>query len=150
MSGNHVVQRDPNCVFCRLVSAEIPAAVVFESETVIAFLDIGPLADGHLLVVPREHFAKLSDMPGVRCAQIAETIPRMGRALLQVTAAEGFNLLCNEGSAAGQVVDHVHFHLIPRKKGDGLGYRWNAGKYAPGRDSELAISFQEALAAHAP
>ena len=144
------MQRDPNCVFCKVVSAENPASVVYESEAVIAFLDIGPLADGHLLVVPREHFTKLTDMPGVRCAQIAEAIPHLGRALLHVTAAEGFNLLCNEGAAAGQAVGHVHFHLIPRRSNDGLGYRWNAGKYAPGRDAELAIAFQKALAMHAP
>ena len=142
------MQRDSNCMFCKVVSAEIPASVVYESETVIAFLDIGPLADGHLLVVPREHFSKLTDMPGVRCAQIAETIPQLGRALLQVTAAEGFNLLCNEGSVAGQTVEHVHFHLIPRRGGDGLGYRWNPGKYGPGRDVELAIAFQKTIAMH--
>jgi len=141
--------RDPDCVFCKIVSAEIPATVVYESHAIIAFLDVGPLADGHLLVIPKEHFAGLTDLPGVKCAQVAEAIPYLGRALLRVTGAQGFNLLCNQGQAAGQVVEHVHFHLIPRCSADGLGYRWNVGKYAPGRDAELAAAYQKALAEHA-
>ncbi|MEK7711019.1 MAG: HIT family protein [Planctomycetota bacterium] len=146
----NAMRRDPNCIFCKILSAEIPASVVYENQAVIAFMDNGPLADGHLLVVPKDHFARLTNLPGVKFAQVAEAIPYLGRALLRVTGAEGFNLLCNEGQAAGQAVGHVHFHLIPRRSGDGLGYRWNAGKYPPGRDAELAAAYQKALAEHAP
>lgn len=144
------MRRDPNCLFCKIVSAEISASVVYENEAITSFLDIGPLAYGHLLVIPKDHFARLTDLPGVKFAQVTEAIPYLGRALLRVTGAEGFNLLCNEGQAAGQAVGHVHFHLIPRRSGDGLGYRWNAGKYPPGRDAELAAAYQKALAEHAP
>ncbi len=140
------MHRDPACVFCKLVCADIPASVVYEDEAVIAFLDIGPLAEGHLLVVPKEHHPRLIDLPGVQFARVAECIPVLGRALVRVTNSSGLNLLCNDGEAAGQVVRHVHIHLIPRRSNDGLGYRWNAGKYAPGRDLELAKALQQAIA----
>ena len=140
--------RDPNCVFCKIVSADLPANVIYEDDSVIAFLDVAPLADGHLLLVPREHYAKLSDVPPQACANIGSTLPVLGRVLKEVTKCEGFNTLANEGRAAGQLVDHVHFHLIPRKANDGLGYRWNAGTYPAGRINELAAAFQKALARH--
>ena len=139
---------DPNCVFCKIVAAEIPAAVVYQDETVLAFLDVGPLAEGHLLVIPHEHVQRLTDLPPERCAQLASAFPRLGGALLKVTGCAGFNILANQGAVAGQVVPHLHFHMIPRKEGDQLGYRWNAGKYAPGRADALAASLQDALARH--
>lgn len=137
--------RDPQCIFCRVVSAEIPSAVVFEDGSVLAFLDTGPLADGHLLVVPREHAALLTDLSADAAARLGSVLPRLGRALLQVTGAAGFNVLLNNGSVAGQVVNHVHVHLIPRRESDGLGYRWNAGKYTAGRADQLAVDMQDAL-----
>ncbi|MBI4716352.1 MAG: HIT domain-containing protein, partial [Planctomycetes bacterium] len=91
--------RDPQCVFCRIVAVEIPAAVVLENESLLAFLDVGPLAEGHLLVVPREHFATLVEMPPTTCAHVLSVLPMLGRALLRVTGAEGFNVLINNGSA---------------------------------------------------
>jgi histidine triad (HIT) family protein len=140
------MSRDNACVFCRIVAAEIPSAVVYEDDAVLAFLDIGPLAEGHLLVIPRDHYRDLSDMPPDSCAKLAEAIPTLARALLRVTKADGFNVLCNQGRAAGQLVAHVHFHLIPRREGDGLGYRWNAGKYPAGRSEHVAAEYQRALA----
>ena len=137
---------DPDCIFCKIVAADIPAAVVYESEALLAFLDVGPLAEGHLLVIPREHCGQLTDLPAGVCTEIGPALRRLGRALMEVTGAEGFNVLQNNGEVAGQVVPHVHVHLIPRRSGDGLGYRWNAGKYTAGRAEELAAQYQEALA----
>ena len=136
---------DPNCIFCKIIAAEVPAAVVYEDDSIVAFLDIGPLADGHLLVIPREHYTRLTDVPLESCAQIASVLPLLGRAALEVTKAEGFNVLLNQGAVAGQAVPHIHFHIIPRKKDDQLGYRWNAGKYAEGRAAQLATAYQVAL-----
>jgi histidine triad (HIT) family protein len=139
--------RDPNCVFCKIVAGEIPAAVVYEDEAVFAFLDVGPLAEGHLLVIPRDHYARLAeDLPADQCALIVSKLPMLGRALREATGADGFNLLCNQGAVAGQEVPHVHFHLIPRKPGDGLGYRWNAGAYPEGRAQEVLAAYKGALA----
>ena len=137
--------RDPDCIFCKVVAGEIPAGIVFENESAVAFLDIGPLAEGHLLVVPREHYTHVVDMPPAECGRLLATVPTLGRALLDVTGAQGFNVLLNNGRIAGQVVPHVHCHLIPRKPADDLGYRWNAGKYTSGRDGALAAAFQKAL-----
>lgn len=142
------MSRDPNCVFCKIVAVQIPAAVVYEDEDVLAFLDVGPLAEGHLLVIPRDHYANLTDLSPGKCSKLAATFPFLGRALLAVTRAAGFNILVNQGTVAGQVVPHVHFHMIPRGDADQLGYRWNAGKYAPGRAAELAAKIQAALLCH--
>ena len=137
--------RDPDCIFCKIVSVEVPAAVVLEDDLVLAFLDIGPLAEGHLLVIPRRHAATLVDLPATDAARLGSVLPALGRALLEVTGASGFNVLINNGAVSGQIVNHVHAHLIPRQEGDQLGYRWNAGKYPAGRAQELALALQKAL-----
>jgi histidine triad (HIT) family protein len=142
------VSRDPSCIFCKIVAVQVPAAVVYEDEDVLAFLDVGPLAEGHLLVIPRDHHDRLTDLTPEKCSKLAAVLPTLGRALLAVSGAPGFNVLVNQGSVAGQVVPLVHFHLIPRNAGDQLGYRWNAGKYAPGRAVELAAAIQAALSHH--
>lgn len=136
---------DPDCIFCKIVAKQIPAAVVFEDESLIAILDVNPLAEGHLLVIPREHYEQIVDMPEETWAHVAASIPQLGRAVLSVSGAEGFNLLQNNGRVAGQAVNHVHFHLIPRRADDGLGYRWNAGSYSPGRDAEFVEAYKAAL-----
>lgn len=138
--------RDPNCVFCRVVSGEIPASVVHQDRSIIAFLDINPLADGHVLIVPREHYVGLTDMHAETCSAFLACVPTLGRALLDVTGAKGFNVLINQGEVAGQVVQHVHVHLIPRKSGDGLGYRWMTGDYDEGVGAKLVTAYQAALA----
>ena len=137
--------QDPRCVFCKIVTGKLPAWTVWKSDAALAFLDIGPLAAGHLLLIPRDHYVGLTDLPADTCAQIASAIPRLGKALMEVTGAAGLNLLCNHGEIAGQVVPHVHFHLIPRRSGDGLGYRWLAGKYEKGRVEQLAADYVKAL-----
>jgi histidine triad (HIT) family protein len=136
---------DPNCIFCRIAAGEIPAALVHETEQVVAFLDIAPLAEGHLLLIPRAHFARLEEVPGEVAAALASELPRLGRAVRQVTGAQGYNLLVNDGKVAGQEVEHVHFHLIPRAPGDGLGYRWIPGSYRDDRARELQSAYREAL-----
>jgi len=140
--------REPNCIFCKVVAAQIPAHVVHEDPSTMAFLDIGPLAKGHLLLIPREHHVSLSDLPAQLAADLGFKLPALGRALMKVTKSSAFNVLCNQGSVAGQSVMHVHFHLIPRCEGDHLGYRWNAGSYASGEAAELAAAYQRAIAAH--
>lgn len=137
--------RDPDCIFCKIVTVEVPASVVYETDSVVAFLDINPLSDGHLLVIPREHYTRVTDLPPDDCTRLFAPVPRLARALLEVTGAEGINVLLNSGTVAGQVVPHVHCHLIPRKSDDGLGYRWNAGEYPPGRNAELAAALQKTL-----
>jgi histidine triad (HIT) family protein len=137
---------DPNCVFCKIAAGEIPVRVVYQDQAILAFLDIAPLAEGHLLVIPLAHYPNLSEMPPEAAAALAAHLPRLGGVLRDVTQAAGFNLLANEGAVAGQEINHVHFHLIPRKADDGLGYRWKPGEYAEGRADELLNSLRQALA----
>jgi len=139
------MHREPDCVFCKIIAGDIPCDIVFQSRDTLAFLDIGPLAEGHILLVPQEHFETIIDLSPGMAAELAKTMRWLGKALLTVTGASGFNVLQNNGAVAGQVVNHVHFHLIPRFEGDGLGYRWNAGTYPKGRSAELAAAYQEAL-----
>ena len=140
------MSREADCIFCKIIAVEVPSMVVYEDDSVLAFLDIGPLSEGHLLVIPRDHHSKLSDLPASQCAQLGSVLPALSRGLLEVTGAEGFNLLVNEGRTAGQLVSHVHFHLIPRWGNDQLGFRWNAGTYEPGRIESLAAAYQDVLA----
>lgn len=137
--------RKEDCIFCKIVAHEIPAFILLESESGLAFLDVNPLSDGHLLLVPRDHYERLSEVPPPIAGELAEAIPRLGSALLAATKAEGYNVLLNEGAVAGQVVPHVHFHLIPRKSGDGLGYRWEAGAYETGRAEQIAAAYKKAM-----
>jgi histidine triad (HIT) family protein len=119
---------DSNCIFCKIVQGQIPCHKLYEDEQVLAFLDIGPLSRGHCLVIPRTHAVTLDQLSDELAMACAKVLPRLSRALVKATGAPGWNVLQNNGQLAGQAVDHVHFHLIPRQENDGLGYRWPAGK----------------------
>jgi histidine triad (HIT) family protein len=136
-----------SCIFCRIATGEIPAKLVLQTDAVVAFLDVAPLADGHVLVIPRQHYARLEQMPPEAVSEVTRLLPDLGRALVQVTGAEGYNILQNNGIVSGQSVDHVHFHLIPRRSGDGLGYRWLAKQYPPGRAEDLQERLRQTLSA---
>lgn len=134
-----------DCVFCKIVSGDIPALAILDTEHAYAFLDIAPLAEGHALLIPKDHIESLEQMPPEGLARLMRELPRLARAVASATAAEGYNVLQNNGRVAGQVVNHVHFHIIPRRSGDGLGYRWNAGVYPEGRAETLQARIREAL-----
>lgn len=126
-----------DCIFCKIVAGQIPALKIYENDHVLSFMDIGPLADGHLLVIPKKHYSQLDQMPAEEVGQVAKALPILANAVVSATGAEGYNILQNNGRVAGQLVDHVHFHIIPRVAEDGLGYRWNAKKYPAGKDKEI-------------
>lgn len=138
---------DPNCIFCKIVRGEVPSLNVWETEEALAFLDIGPLAEGHLLVIPKPHYANLGDIPGSALSRMLELLPKLAGAVRKVTGATGHNILQNDGRVAGQVVDHVHFHIIPRREGDGLGYRWLAGQYKDDRGRTIQEDLLQTLKA---
>lgn len=114
-----------DCIFCKIVSGDIPARKVLETEDSLAFLDVAPLAPGHCLLVPKRHYESFDEMPADAAGSILRQLPWLGRAVMRATDAEGFNVLLNRGRVAGQEVPHVHVHVIPRRANDGLGYRWN-------------------------
>lgn len=140
-------RHDSNCIFCRIVSGEIPAAKLYEDEHCLAFMDINPLAEGHTLLIPKEHFVTIDEMPPHTTAAVTRVLPHLARAVRSAVQADGLNVLQNNGLCSGQVVMHVHFHLIPRVPGDSLGYRWPAGKYPEGRLEQVCSMVTSALKA---
>ena len=119
---------DPNCIFCKIVARQIPAHQVYEDAQTLAFLDIGPLAHGHTLVIPKAHHAVLDQLPDPLAGTCMQVVVKLSRAVMTATGATAWNVLQNNGQTAQQSVDHVHFHIIPRATGDTIGYRWNAGR----------------------
>jgi histidine triad (HIT) family protein len=134
-----------DCIFCRMAGGLIPAVKVYENEAVLAFLDIGPVSDGHTLVIPKEHFEKLHDCPAHVLGRICSVLGKIGIAAASAMGADGYNVLCNNGRAAGQLVEHVHFHVIPRKGGDAVFNRWPSYKYPAGRMEEIAAQIRKKL-----
>ncbi len=113
MSGN-------DCIFCKIVRGEIPCHEVMNTETVLAFLDIAPVRPGHVLVIPKAHHPTLFDLPPDLSRDLLSGLQAVGKAVMAATDAEGMNVGMNVEKAAGQLVFHAHFHIIPRVSGDGL------------------------------
>ena len=126
------------CIFCKMVLGEIPFVKIFEDDNVLAFLDIGPVSDGHTLVIPKQHYDKLQDCPPELLSRICTHLGRIAGAVTKAMNSEGYNVLCNNGRAAGQVVRHLHFHIIPRNTGDGVFNRWPSYQYEEGKIQTIA------------
>ena len=108
-----------NCLFCKIVRGEIPCERIYEDEHTFAFLDIKPLNEGHTLVVPKEHHTDMIDTPKEVFLRVMETVHYLTPVIKEVTGADAINLGNNNGAAAGQVIFHLHAHIIPRHKDDG-------------------------------
>jgi len=131
-----------DCIFCKIVAGDIPSHRVYEDEHVYAFLDIGPLSEGHTLIIPRRHAVTLDELSDDAAAACGLAAKRVGAAVAAATGCAGWNVLQNNGEVAGQVVMHVHFHVIPRAEGDGLGYRWHPKEL----DEDEAAELRDAIA----
>ncbi|MFC6768034.1 HIT family protein [Natrinema soli] len=108
-------------IFSQIVEGEIPARVVYEDETTMAFLDANPLAPGHTLVIPKDEYERLNDVPEDVAADLYATIHRMVPAVEESVDADATTVAFNNGEEAGQEVPHVHCHIVPRFEGDGGG-----------------------------
>lgn len=116
------------CLFCKIVNGEIPSHKVYEDENSFAFLDIESLSEGHTLIIPKNHHVLLSDMTEDDLGKLFACVKKVLGMVSRATNASGFSILQRNGKAAGQVIDHVHVHIIPRHEGDGLGFTWNTKK----------------------
>ena len=134
-------------IFGRILDGEIPCHRLYEDEHVLAFLDVGPLSRGHTLVIPKERKAHLHELSDEAAAAIGRVLPRLARAVMRATGTTAYNVLQNNGAQAHQAVMHVHFHIIPRVGGDGLGVGWNASSLAAEDAAELVAGITSALAA---
>lgn len=109
-----------NCLFCKIAAGDIPAVVVYESEEVIAFMDIMPSREGHTLIVPKQHSESLLDASPDTIAAVAKASVPIANAVKQAVAADGIRVVQFNGAAAGQTVFHYHMHIIPVLEGDGF------------------------------
>jgi histidine triad (HIT) family protein len=133
------------CVFCRIVAGEIPAARVYEDSRILAFMDTSPVTPGHTLVIPKAHASEVSGLSREDLAALGEALGRISPAVMKAAGAEGYNILNNRGAVAGQAVEHVHFHVIPRGAGDGRGYRWLTLSYREGELEARADAVEREL-----
>ncbi len=133
-----------DCLFCKIINKEIPSYIVYESKEVVAFLDISPINKGHTLVMPNNHYETFLDIPKNELEILFSKIQEVTKAVIKATNADGSNLLLNNKRAAGQVVDHVHFHVIPRFENDGLKH-WSHGNYNEGEDKKIATKIKSFL-----
>ena len=115
---------DASCVFCKIRDGQIPSTRVLEDERTLAFMDINPLTEGHCLVIPKAHAATVFDVPTGDLQAVVATVQRVARALRTALSPDGMNIVQANGAAAFQSVPHLHFHLIPRRTGDGKGFDW--------------------------
>jgi histidine triad (HIT) family protein len=135
------------CIFCKIIAGEIPAAKIYEDELVLAFLDIGPINFGHTLVIPKEHHESSATIPEETAGRMFRVGSRIGIALKRKFEYEAFNLHLADGTAAGQVVMHAHLHVVPRGVEDGFRWNWRQLSYKEGEIKEFAEELSARVAA---
>ncbi len=130
---------EQSCIFCRIAEGDIPCSKIYEDDIVLAFLDIAPVHPGHALLIPKIHFANLLEFPSELAPAIISALKKVGAAVMDATGASAFNVMQNNGFAAGQTVFHIHWHIIPRFDGDGL-VMWPQGNYVTPSDMQEMAS----------
>jgi len=111
-----------DCVFCKIARKEIKVEVVYENDNFLAFPDAHPICKGHTLIIPKKHFSNLLDLPEILGSELLDAIKKVAEIRLK-SGAGGFNIIVNNGSAAGQAVMHSHLHLVPRKRGEQVKFK---------------------------
>ncbi|MBO5751700.1 MAG: HIT family protein [Kiritimatiellae bacterium] len=109
-----------DCIFCAIAAGKIPSFKVYEDDQVLAYLDINPFSKGHTLVIPKVHSAGLLDTSDEILSMLVQRVKKVAAHLKSKLGCDGFNILQNNGEAAGQTVGHIHFHIVPRWAGDPL------------------------------
>lgn len=127
-----------DCIFCMIANEKIPSSTVYEDENFRAILDISPASEGHTLILPKEHFADLSEIDEETLKKAAVLAKKTAAALKNALGCDGINIVQNNGAAAGQTVSHFHIHLIPRFEGDGSMVSWKQTESEPEKQKTLA------------
>ena len=117
-----------NCIFCKIISGEIPSTTVYEDDDVKAILDVNPAARGHVIVLPKKHAADVFSLPDEDLSKAICVAKKIAVALKEAYKCDGVNILQNNGEAAGQTVFHLHIHVIPRFEGDTISVKWKQGE----------------------
>ena len=127
-----------NCIFCKIAAGEIPSTTIYEDEDFRVILDIEPASKGHALILPKEHYANLYELDDALAAKALVVAKKVITQMTEVLGCDGYNVLQNNGTAAGQTVFHFHMHLIPRYKEDDVKIGWKLGKLTDEVRQEIA------------
>ncbi|MCR5209612.1 MAG: HIT family protein [Lachnospiraceae bacterium] len=120
--------KDDNCIFCKIANGEIPSKTIFEDDEFRVILDLGPATRGHALILPKEHYSNIFELPEETAGKAMKLAKKLGEQMVNNLHADGLNLVQNNGETAGQTVKHFHLHLIPRYKDDGQNILWKPGE----------------------
>lgn len=116
-----------NCIFCKIANGEIPSATLYEDEKFRVILDLSPASKGHALILPKEHYADIYEIPDELASDAYKLAKKMAKKMTDALGCDGFNVVQNNKEAAGQTVFHFHMHLIPRYEDDQVGLTWKPG-----------------------
>ncbi len=133
-----------NCIFCDIVGKKIEAEILFENDNIVSFLDIRPVNFGHALVIPKNHYKNFLSVPVNELYELIEVTQHLSKYIKDVLNADGFNIIVNNGAAAGQTVYHFHFHIIPRFEKD-FNFKPNFKLYSFGKMKEYADIIRDAI-----
>lgn len=136
---------DESCVFCKIANGQIPSATVYEDEDFRVILDLGPASKGHALILPKSHFKDVCELDEKIAAKILPLGGKIGAAMKKSLGCVGFNLVQNNGEAAGQTVFHFHMHIIPRYEGGPSMVSWTPGQASPEELAETAERIKNSL-----
>lgn len=135
--------RDDNCIFCKIAAGEIPSATLYEDDDFRVILDIEPASKGHALILPKEHYANLYELDDELAAKAMVLAKKMITKLTDILGCDGYNVVQNNGTVAGQTVFHFHMHLIPRYQGDGVKLGWKQGTLTDEVKEEILTKIRE-------
>lgn len=136
---------DSNCIFCKLASGEYPSSTIYEDDLFRVILDISPAAKGHALLIPKRHIENIFELDGEESELALCVVREVASAIKKTLNCDGINVLQNNGSAAGQSVFHLHFHIIPRFENDDVQVPWKAISYEEGEANQLADKIKTIL-----
>ena len=138
---------EDNCIFCKIARGVIPSTTVYEDEDFRVILDLGPASKGHSLILPKKHFANVCELDAETAAKVLPLGAKIGAAMKKGLGCAGFNLVQNNGEAAGQTVMHFHMHVIPRHAGDDVQVTWKQGETESESLKALADAIKNAIKA---
>jgi len=133
------------CIFCKIVKGEIPCYKVYEDPKFVAFLDINPINKGHTLIIPKKHFETILDIEKEQFGEIMKLTKKLSEAIIKAIKADGFEICINNKKAAGQLVPHLHVHIMPRFKNDGLKFDWPTKKFSQVEMQNIANKIKNSL-----
>ena len=132
-----------NCIFCKIAAGQIPSATIYEDADFRVILDIEPASKGHALILPKEHYANLYEMPDELAAKVLVVAKQIITKMTDILGCDGYNVLQNNGEEAGQTVFHFHMHLIPRYKEDDVTITWKHGSVSEELKAEILTKMND-------